>query len=1672
MPDASRPLDFQLGRQQLEKRKFSAPQLERFQAALERLPKAHQQVARELTTCAIKDAAVPAELFELTDKQLLKLFEVTFGNLAPAALATWRRLGAGPYHAFTRPMPYRSPARPELARPRQGEWIKQMTKLLVYYPEDLFTAESLAVWAPYFDNQPYGTMRFLGLCFEGNEASAHIGRLLASVIDSKNKSSQNVTDTLRLTLEDRHPASTLGLHLVYALANSQQEELLDLLFDWLGRESQPDKQLSIVRGLVEADMSQFERLLRMVNESKQLRNERVGDQLFSWFGFPDLDFSSKLLQQFIELSLEALERQSQGLGLGASQDEWLVQAWAMMTREVEDAVPILQERLDNAPANQQPLILTLVKSTSHPAMASLFMRALESEDLNKVVAAMEACSSLVEILSVAERKTLLTKAVEACRRAYDQKHKYPKLFKAGGSKFFDELRSLLRKLWTNESLSILGPAAKDPTLTLSTFIQEGYVPPDEFSIEAIMAQVEWRVDSMGKILFKCPLRPEQWLELLLKKSSPSDYVGITYARALAAHDPQLFEAVLDLLLSQKKSNLRALGLNISFEAMYPNGNEAVERAIRKYLAIPPSKTITEAEAKLRLRFQKQFSVPDVGAVEPTDSKAKKSSSKPKSTAKAQADVPDSNPTVLPAKEVPAECRPSARVEAFYPGLSLTPQRPPVYRPLERLTASGRKILQLLDKFIEKHKAQLLQLKPKAPELDEVVTLDQWRVYFWSDAYKQIWTNWWKEEAVSLAKPGDLARLASYWKPTANFDDVKLPAGVDLSQLKALQTYPFLDVFPQLAEGNPVKRIPETVDVKLWRGLHNPLVINQVFSFLLDTQATWSDVDFMMDMAESILAAIPKVLFEKYKAEFDRIQIRQWMQQPECLSDEVRSPEFPERVYPQALRKKDALEAYGNGEAQLGDVAESLLKKLSEDHVYSVIEYWQVANIRRCPKRTEEWNRFFDFFADKILDSELNRPAKQLSEWTTLAAGVGYIEGYARFERMLLATAKSSFTRPTQSLTNQGSVWTKLTTAIYPEPSCDMQAVAESLKGLLKKKKVSADHLLRAAFVAPQWSEPIAAALAWPKLPGLLQWLLNHLRSAHLHPDISLASWLSSSNSQERLKQDAIGYTDSTIENWNKKTNQKRADVAEEEDTNQEVFISWFYEIVNDANDAQWSRLFDASEVLMTPKYATELKTLVQALRGKAARKALLAEVHSNKLVDARPLALLPLATGSGLGLDVMERYKAIKDYRKQCRRFMDGDMAEENADYAIRLLVFRAGVENEEGLEWIIQAAAADQFEKFREFKSGDVRIQLVVDATGKPASHITNAGKVVKTVPTTLKSNKKVAEQQQLLKSLQKFATHSRHVLQRAVSQQRLFDKAEIDQMLAHPVLARQLESLLFTDGTNIGLLEQPGGKKLLSIDEQSYSIKSSTQLRLIHPVDLVAHGGWIRWRDWLRERQLTQSIPQVERGLFLPEYFSSAKDAAAEHGLFGFLCDEFQFYAVLKSSGWETTNVSSAYRFLPTSGITVEAPLVSRWFAGSQVSSVDFTKVDRSSTIKVDYKAIPLIEFSECMRDVYTAASASSAGGTRDDTDKAISKIKKIVTAKKLTNVRCEGTKFLIDGQLGSYTVDLNAHDIRMSPSQFLPLDVMAVDRNEALVAAVEALATEKSERATLKRLKILEC
>ncbi len=102
-PAAKKPLAHKLGRERLEEKKLPEQDEHRFDAAIARLTETQQQLAQTVITSVLDDSDLPEKLFQLSPKELQKIFAAFFGDLASAAVATWQRLGAGPYHLFARP---------------------------------------------------------------------------------------------------------------------------------------------------------------------------------------------------------------------------------------------------------------------------------------------------------------------------------------------------------------------------------------------------------------------------------------------------------------------------------------------------------------------------------------------------------------------------------------------------------------------------------------------------------------------------------------------------------------------------------------------------------------------------------------------------------------------------------------------------------------------------------------------------------------------------------------------------------------------------------------------------------------------------------------------------------------------------------------------------------------------------------------------------------------------------------------------------------------------------------------------------------------------------------------------------------------------------------------------------------------------------------------------------------------------------------------------------------------------------------------------------------------------------------------------------------------------------------------------------------------------------------
>ena len=1695
-------IDHDSGHDLALQQRFPQPHLDRFQPAIELLPSDLKTLAlavlRRVTGQDIDDEIDEEEkdelgklkpIFHLEPAQLLKVFEVFFGSQAASALATWNEIGLGPYRLREAALPMRAASRMDAVRSNQVQWLSDLLVYLLLFPDVMTTPAGLAVWAPYLDPLAPAPTSLYQVSFGGRTLSVQIGRWLGKCIDQNDAVSTQILDTFRQVLADQHPASIFGRHVIYACWNSQREELWQWMCDHLlATKQQPLVQASIAQGAVGARPAAILKLFQFLRSQSKLINKQIGSALVPWFGFEDDEYNAKEFPKILDRTIGALKRLLDPTAARATTEEdQLGDAWVAMTQEVETAVPLLTALTasPNFEIRRQAQRLAMVPE--HACMNPVFVAGFNDEDPEIALGALALwIAHLPKHLEASERSRGFELVAELCRRFYSHKETYSQLL---AELFYNNIRYGLSKFWTTESLQTFGPALREKEFELDDMVPKGYVPPDDYTIETLLCHVEDQRSNLADLLRTWPLKVEHWAALFEKKPG-WDSLEPRYIKSFENHGAQLFQEVMRGTLLHSKAKVRVIAMSVLLAAKDSKAlAQAAAELVHELGDTKPKGKVSEQEARLRPELKKayaQFKVKqsETASVDQTSSdKGNSGVANKKTKAKAKSDGAQTVDTVKPI---------SVRDLANYPGLTYTPLWQPVYKPMRRLTPTCLELLSSLDDYIEQHKERLLAAKPDRPEYSHIVRLEQWNSYQWPESFKQTWLTWWHETGQRIAQSADLARLVTLWLPVMSLRGIDIPESIDLSQLRALEAYNEYDVYPDPKV--PSLPLPDNAEVRLLRTLKNRFVVRDVFKFLLNRFGTWNDCEYVFDMVDAINAATPPELKDCIKKALpnaylrDYLPVHQWSIEVQCLKSEAPPRDIALRFFASGQRGfESCLRAYADGVATLGDIVHSLIRLAENPTSSDVIEYERVADIRNSLTRADrespeeaavrvsEWNRFYEFMTDALIESELARPADQLSEWSRLANHIGYLEGYHRFERLLLVLAAKGFRPPSQKLTDLGSQWTLLAASIFPEPGCDLEQVARRLQQLLAERKWSHEFLLQAALLAPQWSEPIGLALGWPKLVRLVEWLDCHADASYFRPEIDVAIWLSQPNRQVREQQAVAGYRTFSMFSWFQgwlKTRGARI----EDNYYRGLDVKWFREIEHDATDAQWAELLQAVRILLSTKKLERFQNLIEALRGKSDRNALLAEVqNATAAVHLQPLVVFPFAKDSGANLDLIERYRALTEYRKKCRKFRDGESEQEKADHALDILAWCSGTKNQEELNWKIQLAAAYQFEEQRHFVHDDISVSLAVDDLGTPRNHVTKAGKVIKSIPATAKEHPELVAQQQTLKALQKFAKQSQDFLQEAIVRQQQFSLDQLQEMMAHPVLSKMLQSLLFTDGTHIGLYHSQS-QSLVTRDASPITLPLNANLRLIHPVDLIDHGGWIVWRDWLRGRGLVQSIPQVERGQFLREYFETehpeAKPENRDKYMFGLRFSEDKFYSELTRLGWTNHGDESSWdKDLEHANMRAHLELF-----GSAVAALEFSALQGPLYNLCPSSQVHLIDYSECAREAYVSALAASNPNYYDSPSAPIEATRRAIQthlAKRGTadsNIRPDNNTIWIDGQFGTYSIDILSQEIRLLPNQIIPYTVLAPRRLPALLAAIDQLSQPETERNVLQRLKVL--
>lgn len=1534
-------LDFATGRRLLQAHRLPYDRSTEFRARAADLPGTLPRLARRFLESQVSrtlpdgQEEIATELDACDDPHLELLFEVLLPGLGTAAVQTWRSIGAGFSGSFAMPMPYRVTDDPRVNLSKQMDWLRTTQRVFLDFPPELMTPEGLAVWAAFLDDEVQQQLlgRLFGTGIEAVGTAAHVGRLLASVIDQGDAAGHNVLETLRLALHDRHPASTFAGHVPRAFWRSGNAEAHEMLIEHLVTDRRIDRRRLIVRAAGETSLRHMESLLRCLLDHPNALDAGVFAEIRGWLGLPEGDDSADLMVEFVAQMVEAISARSLGLPPSEVPSGRLFHAWATMAEDFREALPIIASIMEARESEARIGALVLAVRSDHPAARPLVAESLTDPNLLIAYLAAGFLSGSDQPPPCEGRRERLRRLLELGRRGLEAGDALGARIGDEPTRFFERIASSLEHVWTDESLDELGDLIRRSEFQTCRFLPADYRPPDARSVD-LLIDLAPPLDRGQRaaaqrphcFLARAALTPAQWHRWLARQAESTAGVEWDMRRLVRRLEAARMITVCELLCNDPRPRVRAAGLTIVAEAIDAGAGDPC-------LAL----------ARTLIR-----DVPD-----PQDPQAMPATHGPPTD---EAGLLESLAAKIAARdgvEIPAL---SAAVRAAFPNLLVTPPWTPRTIVDRRFTpacaALFTALADIVAAFLQENGATLVAIAERIPAgtivpLGWPPALDRlpWqhsRLASWREQLRSLATQWWTGRGATesdgdgreLGRLGTLCRTMFeselYRSQLESFD-------IDVTGLVALQV-------PQGLFGraeSPAGYDPALVaDYTSLRAAAHRRTVVELFEYLLDTQGTWRDYEWMLDMAETMCAVTPGELmaYEHRRVLSQCIPVESWLRSPAALHDCLMPGEIARRLFVirrhiDSWRWHDGTDdtfhvrSHATGGATLGDLLRALLAKPAATWESARLPAEIVESMRAsAPERAREFASFRDRLATVLIDAETARTDDEPTEWTTLAATIGYLEGFDHWLQVVEASAAIGLGRLAGDRTNRRQAISRLTAAIHPEPAMDQEAAAARIADLLARKRVTQAHVLQAALLAPQWLGVVGRAIDWPELPGHYAWL----RKLH---------WGGFEADGDSDPSDGDGRLEQMPEGLDHK---------------------------------RLARLLTAARVIETPKALEQVRACIDILSSRVDRQHLIAQAHAaDKPIDPLPLAVVPVEPGSGRFPDLLERRKALAHLRQVAATARRKRDAIATVDRAVELLARRAGAGTAERLDWMLEAT--NGFHQPPAVSADGCESRIVIGAAGRPASLFSKQSKAMKTPPAPLKQHPDFKPQQRALKTLQAFFDLSCRMGVEAMIENRWHLADEIARLGQHPVVKGMFAALLLTDGVHVGLLTADGGR-LVTGDDTTVPLAASGSLRIVHPVEFEPFGGPTEWMARLRTRGIVQPFEQVERRVHVASEYPELDQPEGADPLRGRGFESGRFVTALWSAGWRMHGFEQGVeeRVFHPGGVTATIRLAAGSDGATRIKSLLFTARDGGP---LALTAVPPIVFSETLRDLHAAAATAPA-------------------------------------------------------------------------------------------------
>ncbi len=350
----------------------------------------------------------------------------------------------------------------------------------------------------------------------------------------------------------------------------------------------------------------------------------------------------------------------------------------------------------------------------------------------------------------------------------------------------------------------------------------------------------------------------------------------------------------------------------------------------------------------------------------------------------------------------------------------------------------------------------------------------------------------------------------------------------------------------------------------------------------------------------------------------------------------------------------------------------------------------------------------------------------------------------------------------------------------------------------------------------------------------------------------------------------------------------------------------------------------------------------------------------------RALGLLPLPDADRPGA-ALRRYQVLREFERGANAF--GPQRRQSELTAARIgvdnLARNSGLQDPQRFIWTMEVAEAG------ELADGpvavtveDVTVSLVVNDDGEAELLVRRGDTRLKSVPAPLRKQEALVSLTARRAELRKQATRVRRSLEDAMVRQDRFGLDDLGLLDRHPVVAPMTRRVVWVDDTGTTFVRAGQGW----FDARGSAALPTGEVRIAHPVDLLASGDWVVWQERFVD-DARQPFPQVFRELHVLDDTEHV-DPMHSRRWSGHRLQADQAYALFVGRGWvrepdhpgmvkvhHHAGVAARLAFLDRVGVMADVDTPT-------IDDVVFT--GRGDYTIRPLASIPPVVFSETMRDL----------------------------------------------------------------------------------------------------------